>query len=125
VVDPHRRERVSESIREELAELIGYEMADPRVGDVTVTEVHLSPDFRHAHVRLALAGTEDEQAETLVALNHGKQFLRRQLADRLHLFRTPELHFEPNLPAALAAKVPQLLKRIGRGRPKPEKNATS
>lgn len=117
-MDPHRHERVSESLREELEELIGYELSDPRIGSVTVSEVHLSPDFRHAHIQLALTGTEPEQTETLEALEHAKQFLRHQLADRLQMFRTPELHFQAALPAALAAKAPQILKRIKRGRPK-------
>lgn len=117
-MDPHRVERVSESIREELEELIGYEMSDPRVGSVTVTEVHLSPDFKHAHVSLILGGSEAEQLETLEALNHAKQFLRHQVAERLSLFRTPELTFEPALPPGLNAKVPQILRRIKRGRPR-------
>lgn len=117
-MDPHRAQRVSESIREELEELIGYEMSDPRVGPVTVIEVHLSPDFRHAHVQLLLLGTADEQSATLDAINHAKQFLRHQLAERLQLFRTPDLHFEAALPAGLGEKVPQLLKRIRRGRPR-------
>ena len=117
-MDPHRTERVSESIREELEELIGYEMSDPRVGPATVIDVHLSPDFRHAHVELLLSGPAEEQAATLEALGHGKQFLRHQLAERLQLFRTPELHFEPVLAGALGAKVPQILKRIKRGRPR-------
>ena len=51
------------------------------------------------------------------------------LTERLQLHRTPDLHFEAALPASLAAKVPQILKRIKRGRSKsdsnePEKNAT-
>lgn len=117
-MDSHRAERVSESIREELEELIGYEMSDPRVGSVTVTEVHLSPDFRHAHVSLILSGTADEQAATLAALNHAKQFLRHQVAERLQLFRTPDLQFEPALPPGMDAKVPQILRRIKRGRPR-------
>ena len=125
IVDPHRRDRVSESIREELEELIGYEMSDPRVGTVNVASVDISPDFRHAHVRLVLGGTVEEQAGTVEALEHAKQFLRHQLTDRLGIYRTPELHFEANLPAGLAAKAPQILKRIKRGRPKPEKNAIS
>lgn len=121
-LDPHRTERVSESIREELDELIGYEMSDPRVGSATVAEVLLSPDFRRAHVRMTLSGTVEEQAATITALTHAKQFLRRRLAERLQLFHTPDLHFEAALPATLGAKVPQLLKRIRRGRPRPEKN---
>jgi len=117
-LDPHRNERLSEAIREELEELIGYEMSDPRIGSASVTEVHLSPDLRHAYVRVSLSGGVDEQTATLEALSHGKSFLRHQLAERLQLHRTPDLHFEADLPAALAAKAPQILKRIKRGRPK-------
>lgn len=124
-MDPHRAERVSESIREELEELIGYELSDPRVGSVTVAQVHLSPDFRHAIVSLILQGPEPEQIATLDALNHAKQFLRYQLAERLSLFRTPDLHFEPALSPGLGGKVPQILRRIRRGRPRPEKNSIS
>jgi ribosome-binding factor A len=95
------------------------------VGTATVVEVLISPDFRHAHVRLVLEGAAQEQADTLAAVNHAKQFLRHELTERLHLFRTPELHFEAALPGELGAKAAQILKRIRRGRPKPEKNPTS
>jgi len=124
-LDPHRAERVSESIREELDELIGYELSDPRVGTAIVAEVHLSPDFRRAHIRLALSGSAQEQTATLEALAHAKQFLRHQLAERLQLHHTPDLHFEAALPAELGAKVPQILKRVRRGRPRVEKNPIS
>jgi len=127
-LDPYRHERVSESIREELDELIAYEMSDPRVGSATVTEVLISHDYKKAVIRLALMGTAEEQAATLVALNHAKQFLRHELTERLQLFKTPELYFEAALAADLAAKAAKILKRIERGRPKnpgPEKNPNS
>ena len=110
-------------MREELDELINYELTDPRVGPSAVIQVHVSPDFRRAHVQLALHGTPTEQADTMAAINHAKQFLRHQLAERLQLFHTPDLQFEAALPATLGAKAPQILKRIRRGRPKPEKNS--
>lgn len=113
---------MSQSIREELEELIGYELSDPRVGSANVSEVHLSPDLRHAHVTLALSGTAEEQGATLEALSHAKQFLRRQLAERLQLFRTPELYFEATLSGT---RVPRILKRIRRGRPRSEENPIS
>ena len=127
-MDPYRHERISESIREELDELIAYEMSDPRVGSATVTEVLISKDYRKAVVRLALIGTPEEQAATLAALNHGKQFLRHELTERLQLFKSPELFFEAALAADLAAKAAKILKRIERGRPKDapsEKNPIS
>lgn len=124
-MDPHRNQRVAESLREELEELIGYELADPRVGSAAVSEVLVSPDFRHAHVLLLVAGTPEEQTATLAVLDHAKQFLRHQLTERLQLYRTPELHFEAALPGGLGAKATHILKRIRRGRPKPEKNPIS
>jgi ribosome-binding factor A len=117
-VDPHRNERVSETMRTELDELIGYELTDPRVGSATVTEVLISPDFRHALIRLACTGSPQEQEDTIAGVNHAKQFLKHQLTERLNVFRMPELHFEAALPATLAARAPQILKRIKRGRPK-------
>jgi ribosome-binding factor A len=117
-LDPHRTERLSEAIREELEELIGYEMSDPRVGSASVTEVQLSPDLRQAYVRVMLVGTAEEQTATLDGLMHGKSFLKHQLAERLQLHHVPDLRFEPALPPALSAKAPQILRRIRRGRPK-------
>ena len=47
----HRTERISEALREELTEMIGYELSDPRVASATVTGLEVSPDKRHALVR--------------------------------------------------------------------------
>lgn len=117
-MDPYRNQRISEGIREELEELISYELSDPRIGGVSVTEVHVAPDVRRAHVRLALRGSREQQQQTLDALNSAKGFLKNQLAERLQLFRMPDLLFGADLEAGLAAKAPQVLKRIRRGRPR-------
>lgn len=117
-MDSHRNERVSEALREELGELIAYELSDPRIGDATVTEVLLSPDMRHAQVRLHLGSGAGEQ-ETIRALDGARHFLRRQLAKRLSLFRVPELHFESDVSAS-AERLGRLLKRMRRGRPRDE-----
>ena len=114
----HRNERIAENMREELDELISYELSDPRIGSASVAEVLISPDFRHAHVRLTLTGSAEEQTATLEGLEHAKPFLKMQLSDRLQLHHMPELHFEAAIPAELAAKAAQILKRIRRGRPK-------
>ena len=100
----HRNERVAENMREELEELISYELSDPRIGNASVTEVLISPDFRRAHVRLALAGPVPEQTATLEALNHAKQFLKYQLSERLQLHHMPDLHFETALPSELGGE---------------------
>lgn len=111
-MDEHRSERVSEAIREELSELIAYEMQDPRVQGVDVTEVLLSPDLRHAHVRLHLEGDSQAQSECLEAISGARRYLRRQLAARIRLHRMPELHFEPDY--APASRFPEGQRGTGR-----------
>ena len=64
-MDQHRAERVSETVREELAEIIGFELEDPRLAIVDVNDVQVAPDLRHAHVRVALSGDEREQRAAL------------------------------------------------------------
>lgn len=113
----HRVERISEALREELAELIAYELSDPRIGSATVTDVHVSPDKRHAFVRVGI-GPDTDAGETLAALGHASNFLRRELATRLELFRVPELHFEADVSTALGGRMDHLLKRIQKGRPR-------
>ena len=113
----HRIERISEAIREELAEMIGYEMADPRLGSAVVTDVHVSPDKRHAMVRVHVTEGVDPNA-TLQALEHARGYLRRELANRLDVYRIPELHFEADADGELGQKLDHLLKRIRKGRPR-------
>ena len=117
-MDSHRAQRVSEALREELGEMIAYELSDPRVADATVTEVLVSPDMRHAQVRLHMDRTAEQQQETIRALDGARHFLRRQLAERLNLFRVPELHFEADVSLASNVRLERLLKRVRRGRPR-------
>jgi len=117
-MDPHRTERISEALREELEELIGYELSDPRINDLFVTEVQIGPDLRHAHVRLSMPADQEKRDEALAALDHAKGFIKRELAHRLELRRLPELHFEPDLSASTSERMETLLKRVRRGRPR-------
>ena len=50
-MDPRRSERLSEALREELEELINYELTDPRIDVMGVAEVLITPDGKHARVR--------------------------------------------------------------------------
>ena len=124
-MDSHRNKRVSEALREELGELIAYELSDPRIGDALVTEVLVSPDMKRAQVRLHLGEGAGDGKETIQALEGAKHFLRRQLAERLSLFRVPELHFESDATSNGNSRMEHLLKRMRRGRPRDEEQTAS
>jgi ribosome-binding factor A len=120
-MDERRTQRVSEAVREELIELIGFEMADPRLLPVEVNHVHLSPDGRHAHVVVGVRGDEQAQREAFAALEHAQSYLRRQLARRLTLRRVPELHFEADWGSSSEDRLERLLARARKTRGQDEK----
>lgn len=119
-MDDHRSRRVSEALREELAEMVGFEMEDPRLNGVYVTNVAVSPDLRQAYVRVATAVKIDARAasQALKALDHAANFLRHELAVRLNLRRMPELHFSFDAHSEAETRVGVLLKRAKKTRGK-------
>ena len=88
-----RKDRVSEQIRRELAELVRSEVKDPRVGMVSITDVEVTPDYAHAKVFFStLAGSETVNG-VLEGLQKASGFLRRELGKRIRIHTTPQLHF--------------------------------
>ena len=120
-MDERRTLRVSEAVREELSELIGFETADPRLLAVEVVEVHVSPDGKHASIKVVLRGNDREQRQSMAALEHASGFLRHELASRLSLRHVPELHFTQDRYPDVDNRIDFLLKRAKKSRGRDEK----
>jgi ribosome-binding factor A len=120
-----RPEKVAELIREEVSQIVGYELEDPRLERVTVTEVKVADNLRDARVYVVAEGTEEEKAAALKALHKAAPYVRRQLGRSLNLRYTPELHFVRDTVEESATRVEALLGEIGqdRDRPAPEGGA--
>ena len=108
------RERTAETLKEEIAQIVGYELEDPRLTMVTVTEVRLSADRRAARVYVTVAGDEAEHKAALEALKHAAPYVRKQLGFSLNLPRTPEIHFVRDRVEEEGERVDQLLQEIER-----------
>jgi ribosome-binding factor A len=90
----HRHERVAEEIRHEVSAMLAGELKDPRLASlVTVTEVRVTPDLKHARVFVSVMGTDAEQASTLAGLAAAAGYVRHELTERLQMRRAPEVHF--------------------------------
>ena len=88
-----RPERVADIVREEISQIVGFELEDPRLTMVTVTDVKISDNLRDARVYVTVAGDEREHQAALNALRHAAPYVRKQLSLSLSLPRTPEIHF--------------------------------
>lgn len=88
-----KQERVSGRIRKILSQLILREVADPRLQGITITDVELDPELLFAKVYVNALGEEEREPEVMIALEHAKGFLRREVAHRVRLRKAPELIF--------------------------------
>jgi ribosome-binding factor A len=108
----HRPEKLADLIRQILARLVREEVRDPRVGFVTLTEVRVSPDLRHARVFVSKLGDPGDRAASVAALNRAAPFLRRALASEARVRRTPEIQFVEDTVPESGARLNHLLDEI-------------
>jgi len=107
--ESHRQDRIADQIQRELASLIQFEVKDPRVGMVTITGVEVSKEYEHARVFFTVMGDENSRELTAQGLSKAAGFLRRELAHRLKLRLTPDLHFIYDTSIDNAAKMSELI----------------
>lgn len=101
-------ERAEEQIQRGLSEIVEFEARDPRFSLVTIMDVRLSIDFRHATVYISVL-EESTEAETLAALREHRGFFRSELAKKLNLRYTPELIFQIDEASKRARRIEELL----------------
>ena len=116
--DYPRSLRIAEQIQRELADILRLELKDPRVGMITITEVQVSPDNKHAKVFFTLLGDAVRIEQTIDGLRSAAGFLRTQLAHRLKLRTMPEIHFAYDNSVEHGAKLSRLIDEAVGGGPK-------
>ena len=108
----HHMQRLAEALRDEIGTILEGELADPRIGPATVSEVQLAPDGRSARVFVAVAGDDRQAQETMNGIESAKGFIRHELTERLQLRHAPDLHFLLDRSEQYGARIEQLLDRV-------------
>lgn len=107
-----RRQQVADLIRDEVSEILTYEMKDPRLGMVSITRVEMSPDLRYATLLASVYGNEEEQQETIQALSGASGYIRRLLAPRLRIRHIPSIRFRLDHSMEHAEQITRTLNEI-------------
>ncbi len=91
-----RTDRIAEQLQKELAQIIQFEIKDPRLGMVTVNDVQISRDLSFANVYITVLGKDsaEEAKEDLAVLNRAAGFLRREIGKAVKLRIVPQLKFD-------------------------------
>ncbi len=109
-----RTARLDELLREEISQVVRREVDDPRIGFVTITEVEVTPDLRHANVWVSVIGSAAERKQTLRALSHAMPFVRGRLG-KLRLKRIPDLHIKEDDSSERGTRVLAILDDLEQG----------
>ena len=107
----HRHERIAEEMRHEISAIVAGELQDPRIaGIVTVTEVRVTADLKHARIFVSVKGSDEEQSLTMKGLAAAAGYVRSEVVERLQLRRGPEIHFTLDHSEEYSARIEELLK---------------
>ncbi|CAN5264647.1 30S ribosome-binding factor RbfA [soil metagenome] len=116
---PARGLRVADQIQRDLAEIVAFELKDPRVGMITITEVQITPDYAHAKVFFTmLSDNKDAVQKTVSGLTAASGFIRGQLGRRLTIHTLPELHFVHDTSTARGMELSRLIDEANANRAK-------
>lgn len=110
-----RTDRVDELLRQEIGAIVTRDVADPRVGFVTITKVETTRDLSHAKVWVSVIGQRAERDATIAALKRAMPFVRHELGRTLRIRRIPDLHVQLDDTAERGTRVLHLLAELEAG----------
>ncbi len=107
-----RIQKAAEAIREVVSMAILTDLKDPRVRDVTVTAVEVSPDMRQAKIHVSVMGDEARQNLSLRGLQNSAGFLQSKVAKRIDTRYTPRLTFMLDLGVKRSLEISRILSQV-------------
>jgi ribosome-binding factor A len=108
--------KAAEAIRGVVSMAILTELRDPRVQNVTVVGVEVTPDMREAKVLVSVMGSEAQQRTVLKGLQNSVGFLQSKIADRIETRYIPRLSFVIDDGVKKSVAVQQILEQIAKER---------
>ncbi len=112
-VEFSRNERIAEEIKKVVSEIINYDLKDPRIeGLITVTNVDVTKDLRHATIFISFYGDNEKRDTTFEVLQNAKGFIRYELANRLRIKYVPEISFKLDKSIEYGIHISKLLEEL-------------
>ena len=90
---PNRLKRLSALMTETISDIVRKRLKDPRVDFVTIMDVEISSDLRHAKVFVSSFGDDAQRDAAVAGLNNAAGFIHRLVRSEVTLKRVPELRF--------------------------------
>jgi ribosome-binding factor A len=109
VVSTNRAQRIADRIREELAEMMIFDIQDPRLAGAFITDVSVDRELAFADIYVFSSAGSESADEVLTGFRRASGFLRSELARRVDLRTFPKLRFHWDPTPERAEKIEELL----------------
>ncbi|MGX7395548.1 30S ribosome-binding factor RbfA [Carnobacterium mobile] len=110
-----RTGRVAQEIQKEVNDILIKRVRDPRVADVTITEVKVTGDLQQATIYYSILSEKEKDLENVqMGLEKASGLIRRELGQRLTLYKTPELKFERDESVLYGSRIDELLRDLNK-----------
>ncbi len=109
-----RSDRVSSQMQKELAYVLQRDIADPRLGFITINDVELTKDLAYAKIYVTVLNAQDEgeKKKQVKLLNELAPQIRHFVAKRMKLRHISEFHFYYDNSFDTGMKIDALLKEL-------------
>jgi ribosome-binding factor A len=107
-----KTERMDMLMQREISNILQFELKNPKLGFVTVTDVQCTNDLSQAKVYVSFLGKQDRNDAGLKILNQSKGFIRSTLAKRIKARKMPELIFIQDTALANGNRIDEIVKQI-------------
>ncbi|MGT2742928.1 30S ribosome-binding factor RbfA [Streptococcus plurextorum] len=109
----HRIDRVGMEIKREVNEILRLKVRDPRVQDVTITDVQMLGDLSVAKVYYTIHSTlASDNQKAQIGLEKATGTIKRELGKNLTMYKIPDLVFEKDSSIEYGNKIDQLLRDL-------------
>lgn len=109
----YRNRRVAQEIQREVTEILQRRIRDPRVADVTVTDVHVTGDLQQAIIYYSiLSDRASDNQKAQQGLDKATGLIRRELGQRLRLYKTPEIQFVKDESVSYGNHIDELIRKM-------------
>ena len=110
--------RINGEVQRALAEIIRSGLKDPRISPLTsVVSVEVAPDLKTCKAWISVYGDEKAQKDTISGLKNAEGYIRRELASRVNLRNTPEIHFIGDQSIEYGVSMSKLIAEVNQGKP--------
>ena len=107
-----RTEKVAEEIKHQMASILSRDLAELKLGLVTVTRVKISRDLKNAKIYLSFIGNKEPAEICIEKVSNRKKQIRMHLGSKMHLRFVPELDFYFDDTIEYASRIDELIKEI-------------